>query len=580
MVLNWPRGPRRSQEEALGGITITEEQSQHLAINKRQNETPAPPSFNRGRSYSWNANIEIESRSRSEITGTLNGNFSVGMGKPVLREPRNADTLSRGTVNFSFLTSNPPSRLVPPFPILQSGGGAANFFNGGIRERWVLEVSRRSNMSEAVQISNGFIGGDLDLNGAIDNPSRASSAIYRNVNVSYNASDTGWYYWRVKWLKNPDDSTSDAYRVSDIYRFYVRGEVRRDTTRPTPSSCIASCEAPPITNRTAVTTASVGSDLQIGLFRMRVTEIRWDGDRARGAGTIRVPFLRAPIRVRFENIRVNSEGRIFEGTVRAEYDNQSVVPSSLTSPGRSIASLTPDEIQRLYEYVNQEARRVTSFFGDSPIGLPIGLDKIVEGRRYTIAIVGLDFKVDKAELNAMVALDFPELHGWIGLGAKEICFHPNGLGGLGQGMLYLPNDVDLVWSSDITVRLKRTQFSDDYRTISDSGTYVRWDCSGFLSLKISGEIRFGRNLLVEDRDDGSSSSETIVASFTTTVRRHNNWISSLTFNRPFQINEVNGFGFQVEEAWLDFSDVDNPREFRYPGSSSTVVQTTIGKVCI
>lgn len=563
-ALNWPRGPRRSQEEVLG-VSITEEQSQHLAINKRQNETPAPPSFNRGRNYSWNADIEIESRSRSEITGTLNGNFSVGMGNPVLREPRNADTVSRGIVNFSFLTSNPPSRLVPPFPILQSGGGAANFFNGGIRERWVLEVSRRSNMSEAVQVSNGFIGEELDLNGTIDNPSRALSAIYRNVNVSYNANDTGWYYWRVKWLSNPDDSISDAYRVSDIFRFYVRGEARRDTTRPTPSSCIASCEAPPITNRTAVTTAMVGSDLQIGLFTLRVTEIRWTGETAEGRGTIRVPFLRAPIRVNFRNIKINNEGRIFEGTVNAEYDNQSIVPSSLTSPGRAISTLNESEIRNLYEYVNQETRRITSFFGDNPIGLPIGLDKIVEGRRYTIAIVGLDFKVDKAELNAMVALDFPELHGWIGLGAKEICFHPNGLGGLGQGMLYLPNDVDLVWSSDITVRLKRTQFSDDYRTISDSGTYVRWDCSGFLSLGISGEIRFSRNLLVEDRDEGTISSDTIIASFNTTIRRHNNWIASLTFNHPFQINGVNGFGFQIQEAWLDFSDIDNPLGFTHPG---------------
>ncbi len=495
-ALNWPRGPRLSQQEALG-ITVSEIQSQHLAINKRQNETPAPPSFNRGRNYSWNADIEIESRTRTEITGTLNGNFSVGMGKPVLNQPHNADTLSRGTVNFSFLTSNPPSSLVPPFPILQSGGGAASFFNGSIHERWVLEVSRRSDMSEAQRVSNGFVGGELDLNTAIDNQSTALSAIYRNINVTYNANDTGWYYWRVKWLTNPDDSTSEAYRESEIYRFYVRDTVtQRDSTRPTPSSCIASCEAPPITNRTAVTTARAGSDLQIGLFTMRVTEIRWTGETAEGRGTIRVPFLRAPIKVNFRNIKVNTEGRIFEGIVRAEYDNQSVVPSSLTSPGRTIASLSESEIQNLYQYVNQETRRVTSFLGDSPIGLPIGLDKIVEGRRYTIAIVGLDFKIDKAELNAMVALDFPELNGWIGLGAKEICFHPNGLGGLGQGMLYLPNNVDLLWSSDVTVRLKRTQFSDDYRSISDSGTYVSWDCSGFLSMGISGEIRFGRNLLV------------------------------------------------------------------------------------
>lgn len=566
--VRWPLGPERSQEEALGGIDITREESQHLPINKRLSDSPTPPMFRHGNNYSWTADIEIRSRSRTEISGRLNGNFSVGMGKPILRQPVNNDTIPAGDITLLFTTSNPPSRIAPPFSILQSGGGAANFYNGGVRERWVLEISRNSSMSGATNIADSLIGNGLDLNSAIDNPASAISALYKDVSVPYNAVDTGWYYWRVKWLSDPNNLTSTAYRQSDVFRFYVgtRDTTRSGDTTATPGSCIAECEAPqiPASERVPVTTATVGSNLQIGLFTLNVTEINWSGQTASGRGTINVPFFRAPVRVSFNNIKVNAANKIFEGTVQAEYDNQSVIPPSLLSAGGMITGMSDTELQNLNSYVSQASRLVSAFTGSTPVGMPIGLDNEVDGRRYTIAIVGLDFTPERAELNAMVALDFPELHGWLGLGAKEICFHPNGLGGLGRGMLYLPIDKEYLWSDDLTIRLKATQFNSGYTSIADSGTFVRWDCDGFVSLTIKGEIVFGSNLLVEDNDDGTVGSEQIKAEFRTTVRRHNNWIVSLNFNRPFQIAGVEGWGFQIQEAWWDFSDLDNPTAFNFP----------------
>ncbi|MCX8056352.1 MAG: hypothetical protein N3F03_01925 [Ignavibacteria bacterium] len=569
-ALDWPNGPRRSQQSALGGISISEEQAQHISLNRRLNESPSPPQFRSGSNYYWSADIEIKSRNRTAISGILDGYFSVGMGTPILNQPALNDTVAPGTVIFQFKTSNPPRRLVPPFPILQSGGGAAHFFNGFIAERWVLELSRNRDMNGSIRVASGLIGEGIDLNNAIQNPSNAINSIYRDISITHSILDTGWYYWRVKWLRNPNDTLSEAYRTSEIFKFYVgyrRTPIQRDTT--VPASCIASCEAPPIPEdqKVPVTTATVGSVLQIGLFSMTVTEINWSGQTASGKGTIRVPFLRAPIKVSFNNIKVNNQNRIYEGEVRSEYDNESVIPSNLTSLGKNIGSISESDVQNLHNYVSQEARRVSSFFGTTPIGMPIGFDKVVEDRRYTIAIVSLVFKPQIAELNAMIALDFPELNGWLGLGAKEICFHPNGLGGIGRGMLYLPLDKDYSWSDEIKVRLKGTKFSDDYSTVTDSGTYVQWDCSGFLSLNISGEIVFSRNFLVEDLSSGEIGNDTIIASFKTNVRRHGNWISGLTFNKPFQIKGVNGFGFQVQEAWLDFSDAENPSGFTYPGAS-------------
>ncbi len=569
--IRWPDGPEQSQEAALGGIDITQEEAQHLPINKRLDDSPTPPDFVHGRNYNWSADIEIRSRTQTEISGRLSGNFSVGMGKPILRQPANNDTISPGSINLLFTTSSPPSRLAPPFSILQSGlpRRAASFFNGSVNERWVLEISRDSFATTPVNVADNTLGSGFDLNTAIDNPSNVLSQLYKDVSVPYTATDTGWYYWRVKWLSDPGNLSSTAYRVSDIYRFYIG---TRDTTSrggdsvATPGSCIADCEAPliPASERIPVTTATVGSSLTIGLFTLNVTEINWSGQTASGRGTINVPFFKAPIKVAFNNIRVNAANKIYEGTVKAEYDNESIIPPTLLTAGGSLTGVTDEQLQNLNSFVNQAGRLVNAFTGSTPIGMPIGLDQEIEGRRYTIAIVNLDFTPERAELNAMIALDFPELHGWLGLGAKEICFHPNGLGGLGRGMLYLPIDKEYLWADDLTIRLKGTRFSSDYTTVVDSGTFVRWDCNGFVNLTLAGEVVFGSNLLVEDRDDGSIGTEQIKAEFRTTIRRHNNWIVGLTFNRPFQIKGVQGFGFQVTEAWWDFSDLENPTAFNFP----------------
>ena len=558
--LSWPDGPERSQERVLG-VDITQEESQHLSLNKRLNESPAPPMFVRGRNYNWTADIEIRSDARTEISGSLRGNFSIGMGKPILRQPANNDTLPPGRINLLFKTSDAPTRIAPPFSILQSGRGKtpATFFNGGIDERWVLEISRDNFQTVDTILANERLGSGIDLNGAIDNPSSVLSQLYKDVNVPYTANDTGWYYWRVKWLSDPNNLNSTAYRTSDVYRFYI-GTRRGREIVSTPGDCLADCEAPEISDRRPVTTARVGSRLRIGLFTLTVTEIRWTDETASGKGTINVPFLRAPIRVVFNNIRVNGDNKIYEGDVHAEYDSESVIPSAFRLAGE-LAGMSDDELQNLNTFVNQTSRLVSALVDSTPIGLPIGLDRMVEGRRYTIAIVGMNFTPRRAELNAIIALEFPELHGWLGLGAKDICFHPNGLN-MGRGMLYLPIDRDLVWSDDITIRLKRTQISSD----ADSGTFVRWDCNGFVSLTIAGEIIFGRNLLVEDLDDGNIGSDQIKAEFRTTVRRHDNWIVSLTFNKPFQIRGVEGFGFRIEEAWLDFSDRENPTSFNFPSN--------------
>ncbi|MFM7726903.1 MAG: hypothetical protein ACKO7B_09380, partial [Flavobacteriales bacterium] len=48
------------------------------------------------------------------------------------------------------------------------------------------------------------------------------------------------------------------------------------------------------------------------------------------------------------------------------------------------------------------------------------------------------------------------------------------------------------------------------------------------------------------------------------VRRRSQWLARINFNHPFQVKGVPGWGFEVEEAWLDFADTENPVDFSFP----------------
>jgi TANFOR domain-containing protein len=569
---SWPQGPEQSQEQALGGINITQEQAQHINMYKPMSGVSPPAiSFQNGNRYNWTAELELENSGGSSIFGSLEGNFVSGMGRPRPISPANRDSVEKDTeVGLHFMTSAPPQRLVPPLSIMQttSPGAGAHFFDGGLDERWVLEVSRAENFNTVIASTSQRLGNGLDyLNGDCLEQCLIDS-LYKEVTFNYTPRDTGWYFWRVRWLSNPASASGPSYLDGPTWRFLVKDSLvtPTDSVPPTPGECVNTCEATPVpaSERVPVTTAAVGTEIQVGMFTMRVTEITWSGTQANGRGTIRVPFMRAPMKVRFQNMRVNAANRYYEGTVKGEYDNASVIPSGIMEGVSRLGNLGETESQTLNAFINGGGRLVSQFAMDNPMGLPIGLDQEVDDNRVTIGIVGLDFGVQTATLNAMVALEFPELQGWLSLGAMGVCFHPDGIGGDGKGMLYLPTDHDIPFADSLKLRFNKTAFNESYTAVTDSGTYVSWDCRGFKALNVDGAVIFGRNLLVEDLDNGDPGPAQIKAEFAARFRRAGQWMARLNFNHPFQVAGAPGWGFDVQEAWLDFSDGQNPDGFSFP----------------
>jgi hypothetical protein len=163
-------------------------------------------------------------------------------------------------------------------------------------------------------------------------------------------------------------------------------------------------------------------------------------------------------------------------------------------------------------------------------------------------------------LNAAIVFPLPWLgpgqH--LGIGAREICFSPNGLG----------RAVELYLARDLGYRASGTSWAINFKAPQearggmppDSGTYVRFGCAGFEFLRVALEVEFPRSWMVPVPDDGSSP---VRLRFTTTVRSTGDFIATARMNR-FSPAGAPGFEMQCDNVVLDFSDRDNPEGIQFP----------------
>jgi hypothetical protein len=103
-----------------------------------------------------------------------------------------------------------------------------------------------------------------------------------------------------------------------------------------------------------------------------------------------------------------------------------------------LGKLTVTNAKELLKYVEND-RYASVFDPNIPMGLPLGLDKEFTGERFMSAIVGMNFNSERATLAAAASVELPFLDDRlsdggkysVGLGASDICFHPDGLAGTG-----------------------------------------------------------------------------------------------------------------------------------------------------
>jgi TANFOR domain-containing protein len=558
--LRWGFGPMESQRRATGFSDITELQSQHIALYKNQLDAGVPQ-FNRGKLYTWNASIDMEARGSSSLHASPSASFGIGMGPSLLQTPANESTVSAGAINFAWQTAEAPQKLLPDFGIVQARSTPATFFNGIVDERWVIEVSKQQTFDTILHTLSGRLGATIDL---MSDEVAAKDELYKQVEEQFTITENGKYYWRVRWMISPENiSNNSSYATSAVWNFTIGTPdptvARTDTPEdPEPGACVSNCIADPITNRNAASGLTVGTNLMIGKFTMNVRTITSSAsNRFTGEGVITIAFLNSvKILVDFTSIQYNAEGKIFAGTVRAKADREFVNEEVRTRAGE-VLSMSETDARELGNFISDGERLMSAFTGAREIGMPIGIDREIDGHRYVVGVVEMEFTPERANLGAVMSLDFPTLgNKLIALGAKDICFSPGGLGD--EGRLYLARDWTIVQEGETQFAFKGSESADTTRA-----TYVSWDCRGFKCAQVRGEVTFPRNMFVPDNADGTIGEGNVKGLFGVKVCRDDDWIAMVTID-PFQVNGLTGWGWNASNAYLDFSDTENPPGFRLP----------------
>ena len=135
----------------------------------------------------------------------------------------------------------------------------------------------------------------------------------------------------------------------------------------------------------------------------------------------------------------------------------------------------------------------------------------------------------------------------------------------------MPEDFEFNPSGENVFAIKGRTEAGESRTRGEMDyTYLKWDCNGFKELHVAMQIKFSRETIVPEDEEGQPAAEgNVIASANFNLNKTDskfNLLTQVTFNKPFQIpkENANGWGFEVSNVWLDLSTVANPPGINFP----------------
>lgn len=326
-------------------------------------------------------------------------------------------------------------------------------------------------------------------------------------------------------------------------------------------------------DQTPVDTFGTGDVIRVGHFDVEITTANWSGNQLSGEGKILpVHFIPVSLTAELSNLRINAEGRVFSGKVQAKAKNTNLSTPSMVSDMGSRIDLPNTDASTLYNYLSDPNNLLANLQSDVEMELPVGIGS--PGDFYTVAIVGLILKPDKAVFNSVSMIQTPEEQDeYLTLGTKNICINPSGIAGTDSAKLYLLEDVQVRFSEDVQMKLNKHQGS--------GGTYASFDCDGFRGLFAQGELSLSPEVIRYENADGTQNeTDTVKLEFATQFSDWSDWmIAGNLFdqNRRYQFPEMEDYSFRIEHAVLDHSDLRNDASLVFPDQYAATDQNATWK---
>lgn len=345
-------------------------------------------------------------------------------------------------------------------------------------------------------------------------------------------------------------------------------------------ACGQSCEFTLPSGQTATETKPrVGAMLDIGNFEMWVSSIHGDGPYS-GEGVIqKTAFFPIGIKVEFEDIQVNADGRIFSGSAKSVIRTDSWFDETWNDMDKAI-----DDIQFNPNTLNQAVATLSdpTYYIDNLTGISeqVGttLPFTMGSGSNKLQVVGMNFFPERASYNLSSIIELlDDAEGnprYLNFMAKNLCITPGGLAlSADEARLELVKPVRYNFDNKTQLEFEPAK--------SGVGTYLTFDCDGFNGVWAQGKVVFSPDVIKPVDDQGDIiAADTVVAGFTASFTSWSNWVATVDFaaqgenasadgKNLFMYKELEGYIIGVEEAFIDHSENANPDGMVFPENYAT-----------
>ena len=429
------------------------------------------------------------------------------------------------------------------------------------------KILAKNSPSETRLDVNKHLQAILD-SGTIKTPIGLTFVNGKNPVATFTAEYDTNYLWQVSMTVDPRSIRLDGEECFSTQIKSAYGTFRRDTSSSSsncPDSCSIAPPKAPLPRTDTVPTFGVNQKIKIGRFTLTLESVveGSTADNLSGEGVINIPFMRKiNVAVEFTGLRVNAQRQVYSGNVTVQRAENTPLPSGTDDA----LGMDNDQIQLAYAAATDGTRLLSNFVTGEGMMLPIGFDNNVDGEQMTIGIIDMIFKPTGAYLAAVFSYPLPQLGPdvGIGLGARNICFSPTGIGGDGKRELYLAADLEFKQEDSWGFRVKAP--TSDGGFVSDSGTYVAWDCNGFQAMRLRADVFFPRKWMVPITPEGEIDDDPtslVTGSFATTIRKGAHWLATASLS-PFAPASMPDLHFAVESMVIDQSDLENDPSLVFP----------------
>jgi hypothetical protein len=369
---------------------------------------------------------------------------------------------------------------------------------------------------------------------------------------------------------------------------FVTPEVISDITETTDPNCLYTL--PVSLNTSPFVGDLVDQQVFIGHFTMTVKQATLTGDRWQGNGQVHwsPPGAPAPLRVwvQFTNLQINSDRRVIAGEAYSWPDEQltNYIPQeiqrakawgdgvasyaqALNVPGTS-GSITAyqTKMNGYYNYLEQKSAWLNQ--ADGIINLPVALKSVVPTTFIDIGIIGMAFTPTSAKMNTIAVFEIPESGitntPYLAFVGQGMCFTPNSLLSGNEGAMFLAGDLNIRMGSQEMIFKRAVALGD-----TTSGTFIKWDNSGFKQARIEVDVLLPQVILPENAQGTPVRNQRAIAQFSTHFRDWHDWIATASITTPFQIDGLPDFTFTANNLVYDNSVKANFQGIQFPVDPST-----------